>query len=122
MRFFCRFYLFWLLAPQSSFFSSNSFQTLICPMNRGLMHLQLTLLQISFSTELTGATCTNKIKQSFRLKTCICFRSLKRLLIYTTLVSQRAETTWQYYQMGAVLHTVDNPIGIVIQSQIHGNI
>ena len=47
--------------------------SLICPMNRGLMHLQLTLLQISFSTELTGATCSNKIKQSFRLITCNMF-------------------------------------------------
>ena len=33
---------------------------LICPMYWGLMLQQVTLLLISFSTELAGAACTNK--------------------------------------------------------------
>ena len=80
MRFFCRFYLFIGFLLHNVLFLVNSFQTFICPMNRGLVLLQFYLACESFPTDLTGDTRTSKTIKASEWKLLICLISLKRLL------------------------------------------
>ena len=93
MRFFCRLHLFFGFLLHKVLDLVNSFQTLICPMNRGLVLLQFYLACESFSTDLTGDTRTNKTIKVSEWELLIWFRSLKRLLI---ILLYLVSLGWQY--------------------------
>ena len=93
MRFFCRLYLFWLLAPQSSYFGQQ-FSNFNMSDELGACALTVYLAyEYLFPQILQGITCTNKTTKVSEWELLIWFRSLKRLL-YTYALSARAGITW----------------------------